>query len=727
VPVFGVVFPTVVGGGILALPVALAPLGPALALLATVAIGVLNILTIGLLSLAVSRRADSLPAQARLATLTGALLGRGPGALATVVVGVLLLGLVVVYGLGLSSSLAATVGWSAPGWAVCAMAVSIALVGFQLRRVLTTAGTAVTVANVLILAALLALVGANVDMDLLRSGPSEPLEPASFTLVFGTLIGAFFGHTSVPTVAPASLRMDPSGRSLLVGSVAAMTAATVVNSGWVLVTLGSTPSASYATAGSTGIDLVSQVAGPLAGWLALAFVLLALGVAGMISAFVLGDLAIEQLPVPRSLVVTMDARTVVIATDGAADPVELRLTLARDGSSPMARARLARLAATQPIDGASWDARRLLDTVGGHRPGRWLRATVTGDHMAIRTTMTLEVRHHQSSAAVRVLDEGLGGRALALLVRSPRDTAALATALGIPAEEAADLLAGLEYEGVVERHSDGAWIVHLGQRATAVGSYVPRDLPDVPRSLDLAPRSPAWLATSGVARVVAVAPLLVALGLILGLEVQGATFAGLFSLVGIGTFVVVGTTIPLLLAIAARRSADRAVRGGPLDLPAPVLWALWAATVTVCAVYAIVVYDDAAERIAALVAVALSCVVAGLAWRSRALRGSSALVVAVAQDGLVSASLMDAGRTAPVSAPARLPAPGQWFTVLADRAPQSPLRIVVHQDDAPHTLNDLRVLCAGQERTVSTDGATGAPSVDLTAAEGALDVSWRAQ
>ena len=171
------------------------------------------------------------------------------------------------------------------------------LVGLQYRRALTTAGSVVTVANLILLTTLIVILAAHVDLGRLGAGPPAPLELSSFTLVFGALMGAYFGHTSVPTIAPASLRADPSGRSLIAGSVAAMAAATVVTAAWVFVTLGSTPAADYHRAGSTGIDLVRIVGGPLAGWLALAFVILALGVAGMISAFVLGDLAIEQIPV----------------------------------------------------------------------------------------------------------------------------------------------------------------------------------------------------------------------------------------------------------------------------------------------------------------------------------------------------------------------------------------------------------------------------------------------
>ena len=151
-PVFGVVFPTVVGGGILALPVALAPLGPLLAVAVTIGLGIVNILTIGLLALTVSRRADSIPDHARLATLAGQLLGRRTGRLTTALVGLLMLGFVVVYALGLSQSLASTAGLTPTAWAVLVLVGSVLLVGFQRRRALMTAGSTVTIVNLLLLA-----------------------------------------------------------------------------------------------------------------------------------------------------------------------------------------------------------------------------------------------------------------------------------------------------------------------------------------------------------------------------------------------------------------------------------------------------------------------------------------------------------------------------------------------------------------------------------------------
>ena len=730
-PVFGVIFPTIVGGGILALPVALAPLGPLLAVTATVGLGVVNILTIGLLAVAVSRRAASLPDHARLATLTGQLLGRGAGRLVTVVVGVLMLGMVVVYALGLSQSLSDTAGLTPATWAVVALACSVLLVGFQRRRALMTAGTTVTVANLILLAVLLVILGSHVRGDLLTGGPPAPLELTSFTLVLGALMGSFFGHTSVPTIAPAALRADPSGRALVRGSVAAMAAATVVNAGWVFVTLGSTPASAYESAGSTGIDLVRAVGGPMAGWLALAFVLLALGFAGMISAFVLGDLAVEQLPLPRALDLDLVPGTTLVALDGAPgmDAVEVTVTTTADGTAVIARARSGRRSASVHVAGPAWEADQLVREVLGRQPGRWLRlriddGTGPGIRVHVSATMVLSVERRRASATTRLLEDGPAGRIIGRLMRSTRTSAELSADLGLPPAQVTAALDGLSRDGAVDQHLDGRWHVHLGRRHTVAAGHRALDAhAGTAAALDAAPSSPAWLATSAAARLVAVLPLLLALGLVLALQASGATFAGVFSVIGIGTLVFVGTSVPLLLAIASRSNADRVVRGRLLSPSRTLLWAIWAVATGTCVAYAAVVYQSPPERMAATAAVALSVSAAWMARRAAAFDGSSALVVTIDEDGAVRSALTVAGHAGSAQGPDRLPATGRSLVVSAD-APAGPLRIILGQEQSPRSLSGPHVTVQGQPLQLVALGSAESGLVQVDRGQTPVTVTW---
>jgi amino acid permease len=89
VPVFGVVFPTIVGGGILALPIALAPLGPVIGVLVVVIIGLLNVVTVAAGALTMVRFSGSMRQQGRLGTLVQQRFGGGAGAVTASLIAVL--------------------------------------------------------------------------------------------------------------------------------------------------------------------------------------------------------------------------------------------------------------------------------------------------------------------------------------------------------------------------------------------------------------------------------------------------------------------------------------------------------------------------------------------------------------------------------------------------------------------------------------------------------------
>jgi DNA-binding transcriptional ArsR family regulator len=720
--VFAAVFPAILGAGVLALPIALSPLGALGAVAVTLAIGVLNMLTIGLVALAFVRRADSLPSDSRFATVVAALLGPRVGVLVALLATLVELALMILYALGFGYTMSDMVGLPAQAWAAGALLLSLALVALQKRGVLTSAGLVATVGLLVLLTALIVTLGSRLDAGLLTAGPPLPLTASSFTLVLGVLVAVFYAHARISTIAPAALRADPSGRALIVGTVAAMGVAAAVTSIWVLVTLGSVPAADYLGTPTTGVELVRQAAGPVAGWLALAFAVLALGMSGLVSAFVAGDLVVEQVPVHRSLDVDLVAGTVIRAWDGGPEEVILRLSLAPDGSGVTARAQRGRRSATEQVADGTWDARRLLASVGGRRWGRWLRVRVTGSHVAVQSTFVLAVEHHQASAAVHVLDEGAPGRITALLLRGRRTFPDLVEALGLPEPDVTTALRSLEEQGVVELLPDGGWRAVVGRRHVATS--VPAPLADR-MGFDPVPRSPAWLATTRAARLVAAAPIVLALVLAVALVDQGASFTGFFSLIGLSSFVFLGVSIPLLLAISSRRNADRVVRAGPLGLPPSLLWTLWAAAVALSALYATVVYDSLAERAAAVAAAGLSVAAAVLARPAGAYRASSTLVVEVGTSGTVEARLTDAGAPGSVRMPHGLPARGRDLTAVLETVPATPLRIVLSAGHSPRPLSGPTAADGHHSLGITEGISSGSGSVDLSAASGPVSVTWR--
>ena len=68
--------------------------------------------------------------------------------------------------------------------------------------------------------------------------PTSAFDPGLLGLIFGVILAAYFGHFSTGTCARLVLSRDPSGRSLVLGNVAAMCVAIVLNCLWVVAVNG---------------------------------------------------------------------------------------------------------------------------------------------------------------------------------------------------------------------------------------------------------------------------------------------------------------------------------------------------------------------------------------------------------------------------------------------------------------------------------------------------------
>jgi hypothetical protein len=91
------------------------------------------------------------------------------------------------------------------------------------------------------------------------------------------LMAAYFGHFSTGTCARLVLSRDPSGRSLLLGNVAAMGVAIVLNCVWVIVVSGTLPSAALAGESGTAFNLLATEVGPFVSVIGMVYVILSMG------------------------------------------------------------------------------------------------------------------------------------------------------------------------------------------------------------------------------------------------------------------------------------------------------------------------------------------------------------------------------------------------------------------------------------------------------------------
>jgi len=283
---FGLTLTETVGAGTLALPIALAGVGPLPGVALIVVLGLVNVLTIMALAETFTRSGSVRWDGSYLARLVRELLGPAASAVFTAALFGFCLVALLAYFVGFATTLAASSGVGAPVWA----AVLFVAVLLLLRRggIDATIATALVVGAVNIGAVLLlsGLALAHADAAHLAHAAiplldGRPPDPAVLGLVFGVVLFAFFGHTSVANCARVVLRRDPGGRALTSGAVVATVTAVAVYALWVLAVGGAVAPARLAAEPGTALVPLAEVLGAPALVVGAVFAVLAMGMAAV--------------------------------------------------------------------------------------------------------------------------------------------------------------------------------------------------------------------------------------------------------------------------------------------------------------------------------------------------------------------------------------------------------------------------------------------------------------
>jgi amino acid permease len=291
---FALTLTETVGGGILALPIALAGFGPIGALALLVVFGLVNLLTVAALCEAITRNGHMRYGSAYFGRLVSDYLGR-PGlvvlsiALTPFLAVVLLMGLI-----GFGDVLSGATGVHSALWTAGLFAVIL--------LVLYRGSLDATIASAIVIGSVNLVVLAVITVVALASagGRADPpasvnVEPQALALAFGVLLAAYFGHLSAGNAARVVLARDPGGRSLLWGSVLAM-ASVIVVYGIVItaIFLALDESALIGHAGTVVTPLAGAV-GPVIHVLGAIYASLALGLGSLYAALGLLNLATEYV------------------------------------------------------------------------------------------------------------------------------------------------------------------------------------------------------------------------------------------------------------------------------------------------------------------------------------------------------------------------------------------------------------------------------------------------
>jgi amino acid permease len=274
-----------VGAGILALPIALAGIGPLPGIIFLIVAGVLNLLTIGGLVEAITRSGHMRYGSAFFGRLAAGLLGRSGTSSITLTLFVFNVVIFMTYLIAFAAPLATATHLDPAIWAGALFVVNLI---FLRRDLNATVASALTIGAVNILLILLISFFAFTHVDTTNLSfmrlpfvGSDPVNISALGLAFGVVIMAYFGHTSVGLVAKLILEREPSGRALLRGSMAA-TATVIVLYCFALIAIqGAVSAPELADQDGTALEPLAQNVGPAITFLGAIYVVLAVGLASI--------------------------------------------------------------------------------------------------------------------------------------------------------------------------------------------------------------------------------------------------------------------------------------------------------------------------------------------------------------------------------------------------------------------------------------------------------------
>lgn len=279
---FGLTLP--VGPGLLAVPIALAGLGPVPSILLLIFFGVINLITAAALAEAVSRSAITRFGLGYLGQLVSDYLGNVGSLFLTGVFAVNGFLVLIVFYLGIAGTLASATSIPTPIWIGI---VFVAGLYFVSRRSLNTtvAFSLLVVAITLVLLVVIPLFAlpyvrgeylayANVPFF-----NGAPFEPALLSLVFGVMLTNYFSHMLVANYGRVVLRRDPGARTWIQGSMAAIGVSIVISILWVVLVNGAISPHALANETGTALAPLAKLAGPIVNVLGSVLVILGLGIA----------------------------------------------------------------------------------------------------------------------------------------------------------------------------------------------------------------------------------------------------------------------------------------------------------------------------------------------------------------------------------------------------------------------------------------------------------------
>jgi amino acid permease len=310
---FALTLTETVGAGILALPIALASIGPLAGVVLLVVLGLVNVLTVASMAESVARSGAIRYGRAFIGRAVANYLGNIGSFIITLGLAVLNFLCLLAYYTGFSTTLEDATHVPAEVWTAVLFLIGLYFLRRESLNATVASALLVGMTNIglILLLSLFAFTHVRAENLLYVNVPflgGRPFDPSILQLIFGVVLAAYFGHQSLGNCARVVLRRDPSARSLIWGSMAGMATAMVLYCIWVLAVNGTiAPQALAGQSGTALVPLAAQV-GPSVHVLGSIFATLAMGMASILMSLGLFNLVRERLPTRHQSVVMLPRR-----------------------------------------------------------------------------------------------------------------------------------------------------------------------------------------------------------------------------------------------------------------------------------------------------------------------------------------------------------------------------------------------------------------------------------
>lgn len=295
----------VIGAVSLALPIAVAGVGALPGVAVLIVIGLINMITIAAMAETVTRSSDIRYGSAFIGRIVADYLGQTSSALLSIVLAAFSFGLLLVFYLGISTTLEGASGLPAELWMVLLLLIGL----YFLTRGSLNATLALTIVIgltnmiLLLILSLLSVAYLRPENLLYTNIPwlnGRPFDPTALSFLIGVVMGIYSAHILVVIFGPLLLQRDPGGQQVIKGHIAGIGVAIILNVIWVLAASGAVAPQILAKQQGTSLVPLTAAIGPVMGVLGAIFVIVSMGLGLVQFSVALFNLAHERIDTPAA-------------------------------------------------------------------------------------------------------------------------------------------------------------------------------------------------------------------------------------------------------------------------------------------------------------------------------------------------------------------------------------------------------------------------------------------